>query len=178
MMQGKSVMIRLILTTLAFTAISSLAVAQQPAETGARAAIYEAIASVTENPAPPISDFIASQAAGQLLASDFIGRRIHDPKGLATGTIEDVLFDESGKLSVVVLDVSELIGSPKRIAINLADIRRTEDGSELVAALDRGKIEEAPAFTSLSQEMQSNDGQSLTEDEVTGSSEPANKKSP
>lgn len=115
-----------------------------------------------------------------MLASDFIGRRIHDSKGLATGTIEDVLFDESGKLSVVVLDVSELIGSPKRIAINLADIRRMDDGSDLklVAALDRGKIEEAPDFTSLSQEMGSNDGQSLTEDEVTGSSEPANKKSP
>src|SRR5688500_11030666 len=107
-------MIRLIFAPLVLTAISTASFAQeQPAGTGERAAIYEGIPSANEDPPPAISQFVESQAAGQLLASDFIGRTIHDPSGTKTGTIEDVLFDESGKLSVVVINVSDLIGTQK-----------------------------------------------------------------
>jgi sporulation protein YlmC with PRC-barrel domain len=172
-------MIKLFLAPVALISISSAALAQdQSAGTGARAAIYQGLKSLTEDPPQPVSAFVESQAAGQLLASDFIGRTIFDPDGMEIGAIDDVLFDESGKLSVIVVNVSKLIGSHKRIAINLADLRRMEEGSnlKLIAGLKRAEVDKAPDFTSLSEEMMLNDGQSLTEDEATGTAPAASPK--
>jgi hypothetical protein len=162
--------------TTALIAISGLAFAQeQPADVTGRAAIYEGLPAATDSPAPPVSEFVEAQAAGQLLATDFMGLAVFDPQGTELGTIDDVLFDENGKLSVIVLNVSDLVGTDKRIAFNLSDLRRAEDGDNvrLVAALDRAKIDDAPNFKSLAEEMELDDGQSLTEDEAKGAVQPA-----
>jgi sporulation protein YlmC with PRC-barrel domain len=169
---GDAIMTRTILAaTTALVAISGLAFAQeQPADIAGRAAIYESIPAVSDNPAPAVSDFVAGQAHMQLLATDFLGLPIEDTSGTVLGTIDDVLFDESGKLSVLVLNVGDLIGTDKRIAFNLSELRRAEgaEGIKLVAAIDRAKLDAAPNFKSLAEEMELNDGQSLTEDEAKG----------
>jgi hypothetical protein len=162
--------------TTALIALSGFALAQEaPSEIVPNAAIYQGIPSVATAPATPISQFVAGQAEHQFLATDFLGLTVEDASGAALGTIDDVLFDESGKLSVIVLNVSELIGSDKRIAFNLSDLRRTDksDMPKLVAAIDRAAIDAAPNFKSLSEEMQLDDGQSLTEDQAKGTAEPA-----
>jgi sporulation protein YlmC with PRC-barrel domain len=162
--------------TTALIAISGIAFAQEgPSDIAPNAAIYQGIPSVAESPAPPISQFVAGQAERQLLATDFLGLSVEDEKGAVLGTIDDVLFDENGRLSVIVLNVSELIGSEKRIAFNLGDLRRADEGdtTTLVAAIDRAGIDAAPNFKSLSEEMQLDDGQSLTEDQAKGTAEPA-----
>jgi hypothetical protein len=143
------------------------------AGTGAHAALYEAIPSATDEQPAPVSAFVESQARGQLLSSDFMGLAVFDPKGIQLGKIDDVLFDESGKLSVIVLNVSDLAKATKRIAFNLSDLRQLErSGSfQLIVAISPSQIVDAPDFKSLAQEMQLNDGQSLTEEEATGTAE-------
>ncbi len=169
-------MTRTIITAAALLTISGAAFAQeQPAGFGNRAPIYEAIpaAGGDSGPAPVVKEFVTGQAKGQLLATDFLGLPVFDVGGTPLGTIDDVLFDEGGKLSVIVLNVGDLLGTDKRIAFNLADLRRAQDSdtAKLVAAIDRTQIEAAPNFTVLAEEMGMNDGQSLTEDEAEGATE-------
>jgi sporulation protein YlmC with PRC-barrel domain len=162
--------------TTALIALGGVALAQEgPSDAAPNAAIYQGIPSTIDQPAPPVSEFVAGQAEHQLLATDFLGLPVQDAGGTELGTIDDVLFDENGKLSVIVLNVSDLVGTDKRIAFNLSNLRRTDDGdtTKLVAAIDRTKIDAAPNFKSLAEEMQLDDGQSLTEDQAKGTAEPA-----
>jgi hypothetical protein len=162
--------------TTALLALGGAALAQEgPSDVVPNAAIYQGIPSTADEPAPPVTKFVAGQAERQLLATDFLGLTVQDPSGTELGTIDDVMFDESGKLSVIVLNVSDLVGTDKRIAFNLSDLRRTDDGdtTKLVAAIDRAKIDAAPNFASLAAEMELDDGQSLTEDQAKGTPEPA-----
>ena len=164
-------MIRILIATTALAALSGLALAQEGSgDLSGKAPILESIPALSKDPAPKVSEFVVGQARLQLLATDFLGVAVYDSAGGPIGKIDDILFDESGKLSVVVLNVSELLGSEKRVAFELAALRHqiVEGEVRLVASIDRPTLESAPGFTSLADEMSLNDGQSLTAEEAEG----------
>jgi hypothetical protein len=133
-----------------------------------RAPILESITDAAKEPAPKIEEFLAGQVPGQLLATDLIGLEVHGSgPGEAFGAIDDVLFDKSGKLSVVVVNVGKYLGAEKRVAFALEDLRYTmgADDIRLLASIDKPTLEAAPAFTSLADEMAKGDAQSLTAEE-------------
>src|SRR5690606_4426979 len=70
----------------------------------------------------------------------------------------------------VVLDASELLGTEKRVAFAMENLRHEAVGAEirLLASLSREAIEAAPDFASLADEMTLNDGQSLTTGQIDG----------
>lgn len=149
-------------------AAASPALAQSGADAIAgRAPIIEALPDVAKEPLSPVKEFVGGQAPGQLLATDLLGLTVH-AGGTAIGTIDNVLMAESGRPLFVVLDVSEYLETEKRIAFAFDGLgfERAAADIRLVASIDPAVLGEAPAFTSLADEMAQHDGQGLTQNEA------------
>ena len=159
------------------TTLSSAAILLAAATTGwaqendgaiaERAPILEALPDVAKEKLPQVTEFVGGQAPGQLLATDLLGLTVH-AGGTAIGTIDNVLMAESGRPLFVVVDVGEYLKAEKRIAFAFVSLgyEASSDNIRLIAAIDPATLNEAPAFTSLADEMAQNDGQSITENEA------------
>ena len=145
-------------------AIATPALAQdQSGAVAQRAPIIESLTDLAKEPAPKVEEFFAGQVPGELLATDLIGLTVHDTGAAALGVIDDVLFDENGKPTVVVVDVGKYLGSDKRVAFALENLRYTmaADDVRLVASIDQEALKAAPTFTSLADEMALDDAQKI-----------------
>jgi hypothetical protein len=132
-----------------------------------RAPILEALPDAARETLAPVKEFVGGQAPGQLLATDLLGLTVH-AGGTVIGMIDNVLMAESGRPLFVVVDVGEYLKTEKRIAFAFESLgyEETSDDIRLVASINPATLHEAPAFTSLADEMALHDGQSIIEGEA------------
>jgi sporulation protein YlmC with PRC-barrel domain len=122
---------------------------QQPAEETA-AAEEQAVAT---EPAPPSEAFIVAQEVGQVRVDRVVGKSIVNPQDEDVGRINDLVFDEEGRLVAAVIGVGGFLGIGQRnVAVNWNEIEWTpqDDGEvELTIPFSREQLEQAPEFRDL-----------------------------
>lgn len=160
-------MIYRILGATALVAIlSSPAMSQTPEGSPAwDAPIMQGMAAASESSPPRVSEFVGGQAEGELVATDLIGETLYAEAGGEIGTISNLLFDETGKLALVVVDFKEAGDSDKQVAFAFEALRykSAEREIHIVAAIDSGSLEDAPAFKSLAEAAGLDDSQGAAE---------------
>lgn len=93
--------------------------------------------------------FVTSQPSGQWRIKNFVGKEITNEQNEKIGDVNDVLFDETGKISIVVLGVGGFLGvGEKHVAVPYESLRYTEkDGARALSiAVTKGQLQNAPAF--------------------------------
>jgi hypothetical protein len=167
-LQGGYAMIdRLLSVTAMFVVLSSPAFAQdEPSSLSQGAPLMQALPDVSEAAPGAVTEFADGQVQGQLVASDLIGRTLFNTGGEEIGPIEDLAIDEGRTVFLVVVDVSQLVGTQKQVAFGfeLLGFEQAENDIRLVAAIDRAVIETAPSFASLADSAVLNDMQGATMD--------------
>jgi outer membrane biosynthesis protein TonB len=85
-------------------------VTQQPTTDPAQPA--EPATAEAEQPAtpPPTEAVIPAQAAGDVRAEKLIGMTVYDTNGDKVGQVKDILFNEQGQATGVVLSVGGVLG--------------------------------------------------------------------
>ena len=80
--------------------------------------------------------------------SGFIGTAVENPQGDRLGKIDDVVIDlNAGRVSYAVLSVEhKLFANPKYIALPLASLKPSADGTKLILNADKDKIAQAQGF--------------------------------
>ncbi len=80
--------------------------------------------------------------------SGFIGATVENPQGDRLGKIDDVVMDlNAGRVSYAVLSVEhKLFANPKYIALPLASLKPSADGTKLILKADKDKIAQAQGF--------------------------------
>jgi sporulation protein YlmC with PRC-barrel domain len=123
---------------------------QQPAEETAAA---DEEATVAAQPAPSADAFIVAQEVGQVRVDRVVGKSIVNPQDEEVGRINDLVFDEEGRLVAAVIGVGGFLGIGQRnVAVNWNEIEWTalDDGEvELTIPFNREQLEEAPEFKDL-----------------------------
>jgi len=94
--------------------------------------------------------FVTVQPADQWLASQFIGQGATNQAGETIGSINDLLFDKSGRIANVVIGVGGFLGiGEKAVAIPYSALAITADGNGkrvIKVGLSRERLNKAPDF--------------------------------
>jgi hypothetical protein len=145
-----------------------LATAQEKADSPASdAPIIQAIPDAEQHPPTPVKAFVAGQGGGELVATDLLDHTLYDASGSEIGTIVNVAIDENERLSLVVADVSDYVGTDKEVAFAFDALRyrTTDEEVRLVADVTREDLKKAPAFTSLADAAELEDMQGIAADD-------------
>jgi sporulation protein YlmC with PRC-barrel domain len=98
-------------------------------------------------------------AAEQVDAGNLVGQEVYDGNGNKVGDIDSVMVDQSGKVSSVVVDVSDWLESEKLIAVNWSDLQMGQDG-RIVTSMTKESAQSAAAFQYKDENLR---GQVMTE---------------
>lgn len=129
---------------------ASAAAAQGAPPPGAAPTAPEAIQGV--------STFIARQEPGQWLGENLEEKEVYTPDGQGIGEIDDLLFDQSGRIIAVIIEVGGFLGiREKRIAVPMGALEFQKpaattdnpDNTRVILRLGKAELEQAPAFRSL-----------------------------
>lgn len=105
----------------------------------------------TSNGGAGAHGFIEFEDAGDVRAGALIGSAVIDVESAEVGQVDDVIFDQRGLLSGLVISVGGFLGmGSKQVAVSIdrAKVYRNRTGDRFIVALD-DKIEElelAPNF--------------------------------
>ena len=104
------------------------------------------------NPAAAMQ-FVTEQPTSEWLARVFLGAAVQNASGETIGDINDLVFDRSGHISTVVLGVGGFLGiGEKVVAIPFSALafNTGKDGARIIVVpLDKGSLEQAPAFKAI-----------------------------
>lgn len=128
------------LTALTLLALAAGPVYSQQAENTAPAETSTAIT------------FSERQDASQVLATDFTGEPVVNAAGEPIGDINNLVFDESGRISLAVIGVGGFMGvGEKEVAVPFDALRPdTRDGKRvLVIDVTKEQIQSAPHYQTL-----------------------------
>ncbi|MGE5268487.1 MAG: PRC-barrel domain-containing protein [Thiohalocapsa sp.] len=77
---------------------------------------------------------------GEIRASKFIGSSVYDVQNQKIGSVKEMLFDPSGRIDKVVVDVGAFLGmGGKLVAIDLGDVKIANDRLTLDMTKDQLK---------------------------------------
>ena len=97
--------------------------------------------------------FVDRQADNQYLASNLMGKGVQNSAGEKIGTVKDILFDEQGKMSAIIIGFGGFLGiGEKSIGIAFDMIKPSKDTNGnlvLIASLDKDAQNSAPDFLTL-----------------------------
>lgn len=113
------------------------------------AALFVAMAT-TVSAQTDSTAFKTEQAAGEWRAFNYIGQPIMNSSGEKIGSISDVLFDRSGRITTVVIGVGGFLGlGTKNVALPFEAITYgVKDGArEIMVPLSKEALLAAPDFT-------------------------------
>jgi sporulation protein YlmC with PRC-barrel domain len=105
-------------------------------------------------PATGGETFLTNQEQGQVRADKVIGNTVRGTDDEDIGNINDLVFDEEGRLTAAVIGVGGFLGlGQKDVAVSWDQIDwvPTGEGEEiqLVTTLTRDQLEQAPEFRNL-----------------------------
>lgn len=94
--------------------------------------------------------FVTVQPEGQWLASLFIGQSVTNDAGESVGSINDLLFDKTGRIHSVVIGVGGFLGiGEKNVAMSYSALSTTADnkGKRVVRlSVSKEQLKAAPDF--------------------------------
>ncbi len=98
--------------------------------------------------------FISAQQQGEILVNEsLIGQAVENAEGEDLGDINDVLFNQDGQMTAVIIGMGGFLGlGTKNVAVSYDSIRSSVDESgevQLVMNASREELEAAPQFVSL-----------------------------
>lgn len=103
----------------------------------------------TAKPASALQ-FVTEQPATEWLAHVFFGAKVHNAAGEVIGDINDLVFNRSGQINIVVLGVGGILGvGEKDVALPYSELsfKAGPDGARIiVVALTKEELALAPAF--------------------------------
>ena len=118
---------------------------QQPATTDQNAPA----AAEAEPPAtpPPSEAIIPAQAADEVRADKLIGMTVYDTNGEKVGQVKDILFNESGQATGVVLSVGGVLGlGAKAVGLQWSEVDIQPDAEVAKVQYNKDQLEAAPDF--------------------------------
>jgi sporulation protein YlmC with PRC-barrel domain len=122
-------------------------VTQQPTTDPAQPA--EPAAAEAETPAtpPPTEAVIPAQAAGDVRAEKLIGMTVYDTSGEKVGEVKDILFNEQGQATGVVLSVGGVLGvGAKQVGLQWSEVDIQPDAEVAKIQYNKSQLEAAPDF--------------------------------
>jgi sporulation protein YlmC with PRC-barrel domain len=122
-------------------------VTQQPTTDPAQPA--EPAAAEAEPPAtpPPSEAVIPAQAAGDVRAEKLIGMTVYDTSGEKVGEVKDILFNEQGQATGVVLSVGGVLGvGAKQVGLQWSEVDIQPDAEVAKIQYNKDQLEAAPDF--------------------------------
>jgi sporulation protein YlmC with PRC-barrel domain len=122
-------------------------VTQQPTTDPAQPA--EPATAEAEQPAtpPPTEAVIPAQAAGDVRAEKLIGMTVYDTNGDKVGAVKDILFNEQGQATGVVLSVGGVLGlGAKSVGLQWSEVDIQPDAEVAKVQYNKDQLEAAPDF--------------------------------
>jgi sporulation protein YlmC with PRC-barrel domain len=122
-------------------------VTQQPTTDPAQPA--EPATAEAEQPAtpPPSEAVIPAQAAGDVRAEKLIGMTVYDTNGDKVGQVKDILFNEQGQATGVVLSVGGVLGlGAKSVGLQWSEVDIQPDAEVAKVQYNKDQLEAAPDF--------------------------------
>jgi sporulation protein YlmC with PRC-barrel domain len=99
---------------------------------------------------PVAVSFVTTQPAAQSLARVFLGAIVKNPSGETVGDINDLVFDNTGKISTVVLGVGGFLGMGEKdvgVPFGALTIGRGADGTRMIVVpFTKEALTAAPTF--------------------------------
>ena len=120
---------------------------QQP--TTDPAAPAEPATAEAETPAtpPPTEAVIPAQAAGDVRAEKLIGMTVYDTNGDKVGEVKDILFNEQGQATGVVLSVGGVLGlGAKQVGLQWSEVDIQPDAEVAKVQYNKDQLQAAPDF--------------------------------
>ncbi|HKP26582.1 MAG TPA: PRC-barrel domain-containing protein [Dongiaceae bacterium] len=102
-----------------------------------------------EQPAtpPPTEAVIPAQAAGDVRAEKLIGMTVYDTNGDKVGAVKDILFNEQGQATGVVLSVGGVLGlGAKQVGLQWSEVDIQPDAEVAKIQYNKDQLEAAPDF--------------------------------
>jgi sporulation protein YlmC with PRC-barrel domain len=106
-------------------------------------------AAEAEPPAspPPSEATIPAQAADEVRAGTLIGMTVYDTAGEKVGQVKDILFNENGQATGVVLSVGGVLGlGAKQVGLQWSEVDIQPDAEVAKVQYNKDQLEAAPDF--------------------------------
>ncbi|HEV8390087.1 MAG TPA: PRC-barrel domain-containing protein [Dongiaceae bacterium] len=106
-------------------------------------------AAEAEPPAspPPSEAVIPAQAADEVRADKLIGMTVYDTAGEKVGQVKDILFNENGQATGVVLSVGGVLGlGAKSVGLQWSEVDIQPDAEVAKVQYNKDQLEAAPDF--------------------------------
>lgn len=96
---------------------------------------------------PPTEAVIPAQAAGDVRAEKLIGMTVYDTNGDKVGQVKDILFNEQGQATGVVLSVGGVLGlGAKQVGLQWSEVDIQPDAEVAKIQYNKDQLEAAPDF--------------------------------
>lgn len=119
--------------------------ADQQQEVPSTGAVGET-ASEPVNP-PPAEAIIPAQAADEVRADALIGMNVYNANGDKVGQVKDILFNENGQATGVVLSVGGVLGlGAKSVGLNWSEVDVRPESEMVKVNYSKEQLEAAPDF--------------------------------
>ena len=82
--------------------------------------------------------------------SQLMKKDVKDSNGKKIGSVSDIIFDQSGHASYVVIDHGGLLGIRNRLVPVPVSAFHKGNGDDLTLNIDKNRLEKAPSFASRS----------------------------
>jgi sporulation protein YlmC with PRC-barrel domain len=117
-----------------------------PADPAAPAEPATAEAEPPASP-PPTEAVIPAQAASDVRAEKLIGMTVYDTNGDKVGQVKDILFNEQGQATGVVLSVGGVLGlGAKQVGLQWSEVDIQPDAEVAKIQYNKDQLEAAPDF--------------------------------
>jgi sporulation protein YlmC with PRC-barrel domain len=96
---------------------------------------------------PPAEAIIASEGATDMRADKLIGTSVYNTEGQEVGSVEDIVFDQEGKIVGVVLKVGGMLGiGAKSVGIKWNEVQLSPTEEVMTISYSQDQLEVAPDF--------------------------------
>ena len=96
---------------------------------------------------PPSEAVIPAQAADEVRAEKLIGMTVYDTNGDKVGAVKDILFNENGQATGVVLSVGGVLGlGAKSVGLQWSEVDIQPDAEVAKIQYNKDQLEAAPDF--------------------------------
>jgi sporulation protein YlmC with PRC-barrel domain len=96
---------------------------------------------------PPSEAVIPAQAADEVRAEKLIGMTVYDTNGDKVGQVRDILFNENGQATGVVLSVGGVLGlGAKSVGLQWSEVDIQPDAEVAKIQYNKDQLEAAPDF--------------------------------
>lgn len=115
---------------------------------------------------PPSDAIIPAQAADEVRADTLIGMSVYNPAGDKVGEVKDILLDDKGQVTGVVLSVGGVLGlGAKSVGLNWSEVDVQPEAEMVKVHYSKEQLEAAPAFKTQEAQQAESEQQTLQQQE-------------